>query len=476
MAQKRKIGGCQGLALREGSNKVQKTAQSLGRLVFVNGSPGRVVGDELILGESKWQVESVMSNGKAVLSLTKTTRRTDREEKRRQSLDSLEDELHKRRQEVMALAEQARVLQRLCENGENVDENCIELGRLLCAKGNHMKRIKELEQKREMQVSITVVKKISMLKIQASIVTTIEGEEPFVWLPSTEATTLRVQEVEETNVVQENLLLLDAAKPFKGNTIRQWGEQGKESGRFQEPQSIAVAQNCVYVLDNWDALHVFDTTGRHQKKLPLKWHTRCFALSQAQGCVRIILPIEDGWIVTDGKGNHLRECIASESFGDCASIACTGSHVYVLNTNGFVFVYDSADGRFLQKWQCRYPEACKSITLSSRQVFVTSRFYTQYGELRIQQFTIDGTFLGSCITNHFRRQMGCIFGDIGTSVRGDTLIVGTGSGILVVELESLNVVESFVLPNGSKFESLACSEEGEVFALDSLNFRVSVFR
>jgi hypothetical protein len=225
-------------------------------------------GTPVELGGRLWQTRCTVE----ALWLTHITMTNDRETQRIRLVTDTEHELHKRKEEMGALAIEQRRLLDFCEDDDL--EGSAVLAQIECvsaARGNHKRRIRELDHLTSGEGDVTTVEHISELCLPKDTIVELAGlsaevveSESLLWFPGSDSARVSLANVEEKERVETARETLH----FRvGVFVRQLGSQGDGDGQFNHPIGVAVSKGEVFVCDtNNHRVQVFSVDGTFARK------------------------------------------------------------------------------------------------------------------------------------------------------------------------------------------------------------------
>lgn len=231
----------------------------------------------------------------------------------------------------------------------------VEITQICAARSNHKRRIAELEDMNETEVTVTITKQTTALELPAGEVVDVSQWSSYplsvVWCPAKRGnaddgvgTKAKVVQKTEEQQVLEKVPLDDVGGALEGRLVRKWGSDGCGDGEFQSPDGLAVDQQTgeVFVCDGDNGrIQVFSSDGSFLRS----WRVQ-----------------EDE---EDGESKPGRPCGITFSDGDVYVTDTRNDHVYVFDVSGTLKgqcgLYGSDQGGFTDP---------KGIAVRNDEVFV----------------------------------------------------------------------------------------------------------
>jgi sugar lactone lactonase YvrE len=231
------------------------------------------------------------------------------------------------------------------------------------------------------------------------------------------------------------------------------GGQGSAEGQFRYPRGIAVSPDGeIFIVDAWNhRLQIFDTEGHYLRSIGSLY----------------IATEEEKYTPKKFGGFNEPDSLCFDSRGRLLVTDSGNSRVVVLERDGSFIDCWGRRGRELEEFE--FP---KGLAVDSETMFVAD-----WGNHRIQTFSLDGEFLQAIELNNKSRAY-----PRGLAVDGEGLIFVTDEinhDLLVFTPGGTNLLRTSVGPDGTGLQlpaGLSVGSPGEFWLADCLNHRLLHFK
>ena len=438
-----------------------------------------------------WRIMGV-SQGSLQLD---TTRRSDDGAKRilgRQA--DLDNEIAKRREDVVALGRQRDTLTAQMDGDEDMASDALlqEFAQIMALRARHLRSLRKLSDPRiarQVTATTTITTTRVVLPAGQRVVAEPMGPGTLLWSPLSSTGTAVC--TTKTRTTTETLTL---PTPFvQGAFHCTWGALGQGNGHFQAPTSVAVTAEEVFVCDYENSrLQVF---GRQDQMFRRAWGEYGESPGQLQSPVAVVvtpqvpqvpqvpqevLVCDDGnsQIHVFGLDGSFRRAwggygVDDGQFRNPTAVAVAAHAVFVCDSSNDRIQVFGLDGTFRRQWGCPDPQG---VAIAGTEVFVCNGLHH-----RVMVFGLDGVF---------RRQWGSEGEGVGQfqcprgiAVRGQQSPEVIVSDALNHRLQVFGLDGSFRRTWGKEGEgdgqfqypTGVCVTGDQVFVSDTRNHRLQIF-
>ena len=241
----------------------------------------------------------IMGVSQGSLQLVTTRRSDDGAEKMLSKQADLDNEIAKRREDVVALGQQRDALSAQMDGDEDMVNDALlqEFAQIMALRARHLRILRELSDPgivRQITATTTITTTRIVLPAGRRVVAHQLGPGAVLWIPGSTGTAICSTETWKTKTT------LALPKPYvRGSFQCTWGALGEGNGHFRAPTAVAVTAEEVFVCDfDNSRLQVF---GRKDQLFRRGWGEYGEDQGQLQSPVAVAVTQQEVFVCDEGN-------------------------------------------------------------------------------------------------------------------------------------------------------------------------------